>query len=125
MRRLLAIPLLAFLMGHDHGGCGGATGEPTGATCDPRLTWKSFGAPFMAAYCTKCHATTVTGGQRRGAPDDHDYDTLAGVQEDPAHVELAAAAGPRARNTRMPPYGPMPTTEERALLGQWLACGAP
>jgi uncharacterized membrane protein len=126
MRRLWIAPLLVFLMGHDHGGgCGGDSGTPTESTCDPRLTYDNFGRAFMAAYCTKCHASDVSGGQRRGAPEDHDYDTIEGVQEDPTHVDLASAAGPAGKNTRMPPYGAMPTDLEREQLGQWLACGAP
>ena len=69
--------------------------------------------------------TGVTGGQRRGAPDDHNFDTQAGVQKDLDHVDEASASGPGAHNTYMPPYGPMPTDDERADLGRWIACGAP
>ena len=124
-RRIFLVPMLVLLMGHDHGGCGGATGSPTEATCDPRLTYDNFGQAFMTTYCTRCHSSEVAGGQRRGAPDDHDYDTREGVQADPTHIELASAMGPAAKNSRMPPYGAMPTDHERELLGQWLACGAP
>jgi len=123
-RGAFGILVLAFTMGHDHGGCDNP-GAPTGAECDPRLRWDNFGADFMARYCTGCHSTQVSGGQRRGAPDDHNFDTQDGVQLDLDHVDAASASGPAAHNTYMPPYGPMPTDFEREQLGQWLACGAP
>jgi hypothetical protein len=125
MRRVIVLGLLAFLMGHDHGGCGGSDGAPTKATCDPRLTWNNFGQGFTDRYCTKCHATSVHGGERRGAPGDHNYDTVEGVRKDLDHLDQSAASGPAAENDFMPPYGPMPTQLEREQLGQWLACGAP
>ena len=117
--------LLVFLMGHDHGGCGGNDGQPTEAECDPRLGWDNFGEQFMTQYCTKCHSTEVHGGDRRGAPGDHNYDTVEGVQKDLDHLDAAAASGPAANNTYMPPYDPSPSREERELFGKWLACGAP
>ena len=125
MRRVVLVGSLLFLMGHDHGGCGGGGGAPTEATCDPRLTWDNFGADFTRKYCTKCHATTVDGGERRGAPGDHNYDTREGFAQDLDHVDAAAAFGPAAENDSMPPYGPSPTQLEREQLGQWVACGAP
>lgn len=105
-RIVLGFALLALLMGHDHGGCGGNEGVPTASDCDPRLRWDSFGESFMTTYCTSCHSSQLQGGARRGAPPDHDYDTREGVQVDPTHVDLAAAAGPGAHNESMPPYGP-------------------
>lgn len=126
MRRIvLGFALLLVLMGHDHGGCGGNEGAPTTSDCDPRLRWDSFGKGFMTTYCTSCHSSELRGGERRGAPPDHDYDTQEGVQVDPTHLDLAAAAGPGAHNDSMPPYGPSPTLAEREQLGRWLACGAP
>jgi uncharacterized membrane protein len=125
LRIVSSFALLALLMGHDHPGCGGADGVPTGAECDPRVRWDTFGKDFMAAYCTSCHASELRGGARRGAPEDHDYDTHAGVQVDPSHIDLAAGAGPAGANDVMPPYGPIPTLEERQQLARWLACGAP
>ena len=123
-RAAIATVSLVFLMGHDHGGCD-APGHATGAACDPALTWDNFGADFMQRYCTSCHSSRVSGGQRHGAPVDHDFDMLSGVQLATDHIDESAAAGPQAINTYMPPYGPMPTTGEREQLGRWLACGAP
>lgn len=122
-RIVLGLVLLATLMGHDHG-CGN-DGAPTEASCDPRLRWDNFGHDFVTRYCTSCHSSEPQGGHRRGAPPDHNYDTQEGVPMDPTHLDIAAAAGPAARNDFMPPYGPMPTLVEREQLGAWLACGAP
>jgi hypothetical protein len=97
---------------------------PTGSTCTPgsTLTYESFGAPFMEAYCTRCHARDVVGADRHGAPSDHNFDTLDGVLREAEHVDSFAAAGPDAINTIMPPDGDAPGEEERFQLGEWLAC---
>jgi hypothetical protein len=125
LRGTLAMTMLVFLMGHDHGGCGGGDGPPTEASCDPRLRWDNFGSTFMTQYCTTCHSSKVQGGQRRGAPTDHDFDTQDGVQASIDHIDATAGSGPGATNVYMPPYGPTPTTFEREQLASWLACGAP
>jgi uncharacterized membrane protein len=110
-------------------GCGSsdATGVASGAECDSKLTYKSFGRAFMTEYCTACHASTLAAAQRRGAPSDHNFDTLAEVRAtDAEHIDATAAAGPQGVNIAMPPEGyPMPSDKQRTQLGQWLACGAP
>jgi uncharacterized membrane protein len=117
MRRTLV--LLVFLAA-----CNGATPTPTGATCpsDNTLTYDNFGAPFMKTYCTRCHASTLTGDARHGAPLFHDFDTLVGIIEVWEHVDEQAAAGPLAINRLMPFSGVAPTDAERYQLGSWLAC---
>lgn len=102
-------------------------GPPTEASCPPAstLTWDSFGKPFMDAYCVRCHASTLAPAQRHGAPTFHDFDTIYGTRAVREHIDLTTAAGPAAVNTSMPPGGDAPTLEERQLLGEWLACGAP
>jgi len=99
-------------------------GPPTESTCPPgsTLTWESFGQEFMATYCTRCHASTLTGDARQGAPLYHDFDTLDGVLAVADHVDRKAASGPAATNELMPPSAPTPTLEERQQLGEWLAC---
>jgi len=105
-------------------------------TPDPgTLTWDSFGQPFMATYCTACHASTLSHSQRNGAPLYHDYDTLTGVLEIPDHIDSYAGAGPAATNTLMPPGRcpsvpgggldrdcPHPSDAERTNLSLWIAC---
>ncbi len=113
------------------GACGGDEvplyGPPTGATCpsSSTLTYENFGKSFMEAHCTRCHSSTLLGTARRGAPTFHDFDTVAGIRPIADHIELTTAAGPDGTNTSMPPDGTAPTVEERTLLGEWIACGAP
>lgn len=100
-------------------------GEATGSTCptDSTLTYDNFGKEFFASYCLSCHSSKVSGAARLGAPTDHNFDTLQGIQANIDHIDETAAAGPSATNTAMPPSGG-PTAEERKKLGEWLACGA-
>jgi mono/diheme cytochrome c family protein len=102
----------------------------SGATCPPdsTLTYESFGRAFMDKYCVACHASTLQGGARQGAPSDHDLDTLEAVRETEAgHIDENAAAGPDRVNDAMPPstFSPQPSEAERRDLGKWLACGMP
>ena len=99
-------------------------GTPTGSVCptDAPPTYDGFAKPFMAAYCTRCHASTLAPDQRHGAPSFHDFDTEYGIKGVADHVDLTAAAGPDAINTRMPPDDPRPTVDERRRLGEYLAC---
>lgn len=113
---------------HDEGG-GDEMATPSGATCPTDrtgLTYDAFGKQFMAAYCTRCHSTTLkTPQQRMQAPLDHDFDVLAGISPVWEHIDSKAAAGPKSTNTAMPPAGdagPKPSMAERIKLGQWLAC---
>jgi uncharacterized membrane protein len=101
---------------HDH--------EPSGATCDPAagLTYEGFAKPFMTSYCTRCHASTLSGAARNNAPAGHDFDTYLGIMAVADHVDEHAAAGPSAVNEEMPPSDPKPTLDERKKLGTWLAC---
>ncbi len=124
VRATLGIGLLAVLMGHTDPGCN-SPGAPTEAECDPRLRWGNFGHDFMTRYCTRCHSSTLSGGERHGAPDGRDFDTIDGVQADLHRLDEVAASGPASTNDYMPPYEPAPTEDERARLGRWIACGAP
>ena len=100
---------------------------PTGATCAPdsTLTYDTFGAPFMAAYCTRCHSSALPPDRRHGAPSLHDFDSLGGITYVAAHIDETSAAGPHAINLAMPPDDPRPTLAERSQLGVWIACGTP
>ncbi len=103
---------------------GGGEPTPTGATCPPggALTYEAFGAPFLAAHCTRCHDSALRGAERQGAPIFHDFDTLIGTLNVAGHVDEQAGAGPDAVNRFMPPGGAGPSDAERAQLSEWLAC---
>lgn len=102
-------------------------GPPTESDCPPdsNLRYDDFGVSFMASYCTRCHASTLTGPARQGAPTFHDFDTVRGIRVVADHIDETAAAGPAAINESMPPDGAKPSEDERRQLGEWLACGAP
>lgn len=89
------------------------------------LTYANFGMAFFGTYCQSCHASTVAGAARKGAPSDHVFDQVQDIQLLSEHIDEYAAAGPAAVNVVMPPENPKPTEAERRQLGEWLACGAP
>lgn len=100
-------------------------GKATGAACVSTLTYAADVAPLMTKYCISCHAKSVTGVARLGAPVDHNSDSEAGILDEREHVDHQAGSGPQATNTLMPPPAsqrPAPTTAERATLASWLAC---
>lgn len=117
----LCLSLTACDHEHEH------EGPPSGAECaeGSTLTWDNFGKGFMETYCTRCHATSVTGAARQGAPSDHNFETAALVRMQIEHIDGQTAAGPDSVNTEMPIGSPTPTEDERRKLGEWLACGAP
>jgi hypothetical protein len=102
-----------------------ACGGPTGATCPQgsTLTYANFGSDFMGKYCLKCLSASAS--DRGGAPKDVNFDTQAEIQAKKADVDSMAASGPKRTNTVMPDGDPKPSNDERAKLGEWLACGAP
>lgn len=128
---VLAATLFVFASGHGGGCCSGGDAEvlgpPTETTCPPSstLTYANFGQPFMTQYCTRCHSSTLTGDARMGAPAFHDFDTQLGIQQVANHVDQTAGSGPASTNQSMPPSDPRPTPEERQMLAEWIACGAP
>ncbi|WP_434382980.1 hypothetical protein [Melittangium boletus] len=104
-----------------------ACGEPTGTSCPPdsTLTAANFGTDFMTRYCNRCHAASLSGSARQGAPAGVNFDTLDAVRRQTEDIDRWSGAGPNGENTQMPPSGPIPTSEERRQLSEWLACGAP
>jgi hypothetical protein len=117
------------------GGCGGEgapepnTPAPPDApetlaerTCpeESPLTFEDFGGPFLYSWCTSCHSSGMPEGQRQNAPVGVDFDSLEDARAWADRIWLRAAD----HNITMPPVGG-PDTDERAMLGEWLACGAP
>ena len=101
-------------------------GLPTGATCtDATLSYETFGRNFMVTYCTRCHASTLQGEARMGAPALHDFDAVFAIRPVASHVDQMAGSGPNATNEGMPIGEPRPTLLERQQLAIWIACGAP
>jgi uncharacterized membrane protein len=103
-----------------------SSGSPTGSTCPTSNapTYGSFGQVFFTTYCTGCHSANVT--NRNDAPSDVNFDTEAEIKALATDIDTEAASGPNATNTDMPeldgPVHTAPTTAQRVLLGQFLAC---
>jgi uncharacterized membrane protein len=90
-----------------------------GDDCDA-LTYDSFGKDFMDTYCASCHAKSVTGGQRQGAPPEDVFDTLAQIQADKDEVQM------QVKTKVMPfklPNVAQPTQAERDKFDAWMTCG--
>lgn len=82
------------------------------------LTYQTFGEPFVANWCRGCHSTELYPTMRQDAPLDVNLDTLDDVRRQKDMIRVLAVD-----TTAMPPAGG-PSDEERALLREWLACGA-
>jgi uncharacterized membrane protein len=83
------------------------------------LSYESFGKHFLDAWCQGCHGGGVE--RRQGAPSAYTFDTVDEVRRWRERIFVRSAAD----NTSMPPGPNNPSAEERALLAEWLACGAP
>ncbi len=86
------------------------------------LTYDNFGQAFIEDYCLECHQSSLTGLDRKDAPDSinfDDYDLVFTLS-----VTIKAIAGTRPI---MPPSFAMalPSLDERMKLVQWVDCGLP
>jgi len=81
---------------------------------------QNFGIPFLLTHCNGCHGGAVTGDERQGAPPGVSFDNMDEVWMQLDRIWERSGDD----NETMPPAGG-PTPDERAMLGQWLACGAP
>ncbi|MGE0397255.1 MAG: hypothetical protein AB7T06_11085 [Kofleriaceae bacterium] len=90
-------------------------------TCEQSiLTYDNFGELFMLDWCRGCHSSALPEGMRQDAPLALDFEDLETIRE-LAPMIAAKATGPMPV---MPPAAG-PSDDERALLAEWLACGAP
>ena len=87
---------------------------------DSFLGYANFGSGFVAEYCRGCHGADVPESMRHGAPLEVNFDSVGDVRAHAARMYARAGDG----YTTMPPVGG-PSAAARALLGEWLACGAP
>lgn len=100
--------------------CGADTSTTDPVACDDSiLTYKNFGEPFLLDWCRGCHSSNLSPMLRQGAPEPANFDDLDRVRSY-APLIVTRATGP----TPTMPAGGGPSDEERALLAEWLACGA-
>jgi hypothetical protein len=91
-------------------------------SCPPEgtdLTWENFGQRFFGSYCNSCHS--VHSDDRKGAPIAYVFDTPDQVRALSDRIFLRSAAD----NVTMPPGPDDPPEDQRYMLAEWLACGAP
>lgn len=87
---------------------------------DSSLTYENFGEGFFLSWCNGCHASALGEDERQDAPLASNFDDLEQIRAFKDRVWLRSAD----HNVTMPPVGG-PEDDERARLGEWLACGAP
>jgi hypothetical protein len=83
------------------------------------LDYENFGAPFVINWCRGCHSSAVPMNMRQKAPADANFDNVEQVRTWSERIANRAAG----TMPNMPPAGG-PTADERALLAEWIACGA-
>lgn len=92
--------------------------QQTSCTSAAPVTFDRDIKPWAAEFCTRCHATTLGGGARAGAPPDVNLDTYA------AAAASAASSDYHVQNGSMPPGPPKPTAAERETFHCWVEQGA-
>lgn len=96
-----------------------ACGNDSAVDCSAStLTYATFGEPFIANWCRGCHSAELYPTMRQDAPLGINFDTLDEIRARRASVQRLTVT-----RRSMPPAGG-PSDEERALLGEWLSCGA-
>ena len=110
---VLAVALAALTLAP---GCG----TDTDRRCSQSfLRYDNFGSPFIVNWCRSCHSVDLPPDMRQEAPDDINFDTLDDVRNWSAEILRTTA-----EVDTMPPAGG-PSAAERAMLVEWLRCGAP
>lgn len=101
-------------------GGAGAAGDTDEAApvCPDTLVWETAGQPVMTTYCAPCHSAELAVGDRSGAPENVNMDTLDGARSWAEPSILRIEAG------EMPPTGGV-TPGELERFQQWVDCGAP
>lgn len=83
------------------------------------LDYQNFAAAFTNDWCRGCHGASVPEGMRQKAPLGVDFDNLDALRFWKERIAMRATGNAPT----MPPAGG-PSVEERALLAEWLVCGA-
>jgi len=121
MRSLASLVFVLAACGQDAMVSGGGDDGPDPVDkCETTyLDYNNFGKPFALDWCRGCHSSSVPANMRQNATIGVDFDTLEDVQRWRERIEIRATGA----TPTMPPAGG-PSEEERALLAEWLSCGA-
>lgn len=87
---------------------------------DSFVTYENFGWPHMLTFCTGCHSSMLPADMRQGAPIEVNFESVQDVRQQAGRIWARSGD----QHLSMPPVGPA-ADQERVLLGEWLACGAP
>ena len=97
-----------------------ACGDDTDVQCGQSfLRYDNFGSPFIINWCRACHSVDLPPDMRQDAPDDINFDTLDEIRAWSPQIKRTVG-----QSDSMPPSGG-PSSTERAMLVEWLRCGAP
>ena len=80
---IASVPCVLAALAACSGGTGGGSGAGADVAADapgPVVTYAVQIKPLLDAHCVSCHASTVHGDARHGAPDGKDYDTYDGAK---------------------------------------------
>jgi hypothetical protein len=80
------------------------------------VTYTEHIRPLLEDNCTGCHASTLQGADRNGAPTGIDFDTYANA------TQWAEQGNARIQAGSMPPSGGL-TSNDRALFQKWVDQG--
>src|SRR5512143_1177587 len=83
------------------------------------LRYDNFGEPFILNWCHGCHSSSLAAAQRQKAPMTVNFDTVDDVRNFADRIDTVATSS----TPTMPPAGG-PSSEERAMLREWIECGA-
>lgn len=115
---LLLAPLA--LISACSGGDDDDTTSPTPSVDCTTVTVPTFAEVSIWPKCTSCHASTLSGGDRAGAPPGIDYDVYASAKQ---YAELGME---EVEEGAMPlPGAPTATEEEKQSFYTWVQCGTP
>lgn len=97
-----------------------ACGDDTDLQCAQSfLRYDNFGSPFIINWCRACHSVELPPDMRQNTPDNINFDTLDDIRA--WSFQIRRTTG---QDDSMPPSGG-PSPAERAMLIEWLRCGAP
>ena len=81
------------------------------------ISWCRHIEPMMKNFCTDCHASSLAGPARNGAPASSNFDTYAST------FARADAAQKKMTDGLMPPPPARIFTADKKLFGEWISTG--